>query len=46
MLCKVFKFSQKDWLKPYIDMNTDIRKKSKNDFQKLFFKVDEKCSSW
>ena len=29
MLRKVFKFSQKDWLKPYIDMDTDIRKKIK-----------------
>ena len=29
---KVIKFSQNAWLKPYIDMNTDLRKKAKKDF--------------
>ena len=27
-------------------MNTDLRKKAKNDFQKDFFKADEYCSFW
>ena len=28
---KVIEFNQKAWLKPYIDMNTELRKKAKND---------------
>ena len=34
---KVIKFNQNAWLKPYLDMNTDLRKKAKNDFEKYFF---------
>ena len=32
-------FNQKAWLKPYIDMNTELRKLARNDFEKDLFKL-------
>ena len=36
---RVIKFNQNDFLKQYIDMNTDFKKKAESDFQKDLFKL-------
>ena len=35
----MIKFNQKAWLRPYIDMNTKLRQKAKNSFEKDFLKL-------
>ena len=36
---RIIEFNQAAWLKPYIDMNTELRKLAKNNFKKDFFKL-------
>ena len=36
---RIIKFNQYAWLKLYIVMNTKLRQKAKNDFDKDFFKL-------
>ena len=36
---RIIEFNQEAWLKPYIDMSTELRKIAKNDFSKDFFKL-------
>ena len=36
---RVIEFNQTAWPKPYIVINTELRKKAKNDFEKDFLKL-------
>lgn len=36
---RAISFSQKDWLKPNIDLNTEMRTNAENSFEKDFFKL-------
>ena len=36
---RITEFNQEAWLKPYINMNTELRKVAKNDLKKDFFKL-------
>ena len=36
---RIIEFNQEAWLKPYFDMNTELRKLARNDFEKDLFKL-------
>ena len=36
---RAIEFNKKEWLKPYIYMNTELRKAAENDFEKDLFKL-------
>ena len=36
---RILKFKQKDWMKPYIDFNTQKRKETTNDADRNLFKL-------
>ena len=36
---RIIEFNQEAWFKPYTDMNTELRKIAKNDFEKDFFQL-------
>ena len=36
---RIIEFNQEAWLKPYIDVNTELRTIAKNDFETDFFKL-------
>ena len=36
---RVIQFNQDAWMKPYIEMNNELRKRAKNEFEKDYFEL-------
>ena len=43
---RIIEFHQEAWLKPYIDINTELRKLARNDFEKDLFKLMNNSVFW
>ena len=43
---RVLKFNQSDWIKKYIDFNTEKTTNTADSFEKDFFKIDDQFCLW
>ena len=43
---RVIRFNQDEWLKPYIEINTQLWQKAKNNFENDFFKLMNNAVFW
>ena len=43
---RILEFNQSDWMKKYIDFNTKKRMNAANDFEKVFFKINDPFCLW
>ena len=43
---KILKFKQSDWMKNYIDFNTEKRIKATNKFEKKLSQIDDQFYLW
>ena len=43
---KILKFKQSDWMKNYIDFNTEKRIKATNKFEKKLSQIDDQFHLW
>ena len=43
---KILKFKQSDWMKNYIDFNTEKRIKATNKFEKKLSQIDDEFYLW